>query len=320
MNWRSMDRKDRGMVLLAGALLVIMICSIVAQMPPPTDANSLGAPDRNIENENCYCHTNALSGKEPSEKVNILIDPASTDKMVTNGNATIKVTIQYADSEGKTRYGYAVDLDSEDGKSLDGAALKEPNGTPSENQTHLAQSQAVEENVFNITLTAPKKPQSIRFTFVGNAVDRDGTEKGDHWNYVSKVIEVFKKRDVAINATVRNNGVVEAKEINLTLLVDGELVGMQHIPVVPPEAEENITFYWDATFYDAGEYKVEVVIDSNHTNLEFNEDNNRLTKTIILEPLGGADEGEYDWQTIMYYILGAIIILITIGVLYRRFA
>lgn len=321
MSWRTMSKRDRGLVLAALATLAILACAIVAQVPPPSDANSLGAPDRNIENENCYCHTNAVSGKEPSDRVAVLIDPASPDRMVTNGNITILMTITYADATDGTRYGFAVDLDSPDGKSLEGAALSAPYGTPSENKTHLAQSEPIEERVFNVTLTAPSKAQDLKMVVMGIAVDRDGTEKGDHWNFQTKVIEVYKKREVAINATVLNTGDIEAKDINLTFSVGGDIIGVQHIPVIPPNGEYNVTHMWDATFFDAGEYKIVVELDSNRTNLELNEGNNKLTKTIILEPLGGTgEEAGLDMQTIGYYLIAAIIILVIIGILYRRFA
>jgi len=279
---------QRAAMMLAGSLIIILLCAIIAQIPPPTDANSMGPPEINIENENCYCHTNSVTGKEPDPAVIVIIDPASPDKMVTGGTINVGVTIQYDDAHNDTTYGFSVDLDSADG--------------------------------INITLTAPGKPQTLRFTVVGIAIDADGTEKGDHWNRVTKEFEIHKIREVDINATVTNKGDLEAKAFNVSFLVDGDLIGIVHVDAIPAGGEQNISYVWDATFYDPGEYDVEVIVDSNETTLELNEGNNKLVKTVVLEPLEKKDERKYDRNTILYGFFGAIIIIGVVWILYRRFS
>lgn len=315
--WARMSKGRRAAVMMTGVVLLILACAIVAQVQPPSDANSLGAPRKNIEDNNCYCHMNEASGKEASPKVKVTIDPASPDRMVTDGNATIMVSIQYEDAKAGTRYGFAVDLDSDDGMSLEGAALSSARGTPSENKTHLTQNEPMVENVFNITLTAPSKAQTVRLTVMGNAVNDDNTEQGDHWNTESKLVEIYKKREVNITTTVRNKGDVEAQAVNVSFYVDGDLIGVKYIPRIGAGEEENVSIMWDATFFEAGEYKVEVLLDSNSTNLELDEGNNRITKTIVLEVLGKEEGKAYDVQTILMYLIGVIIILVIIGIVYK---
>jgi hypothetical protein len=324
--WRSTSKDRRALALFAMAMFVVLICALVAQVPPPTDANSLGPPKRNIEDENCYCHINTNSGKEPDGQVEIVIDPTSPDKMVTGGMAEIMVTINFPTVDANTRYGYAVDLDSQGkkgekgNKMLEGAALEAPGGTPSENKTHLTHSSPLEEKYFNVTLTAPKKPQVLLFTVVGMVVDNDGTERGDHWNHMTKEIEIFKVREVDLNATITNTGDVEAKDINVSFLVDGEVIGIEHIAILPAGGEQNVSHKWDATFYDPGDYKVQVMVDPNQTTLELDEDNNVITKTVTIEPLKKEEKPPYDWRTILYGLLALVIVVAIIWILYRRFA
>lgn len=308
----------KGLLLLSGAVMFIILCAVVAQVPPPSRANSGGAPSRNVADGNCFCHTNDDTGKEADPAV-VLLAPELPDELPTSGTATFNVTISYPKATSSWRYGFGIRITSTTDKSLSGASLSSPQGTSSENNTQLTHDEPLESSTFSVTVKAPSKPQTIRLKIVGNAVDHDGTEKGDHWNFVTKDIDVLKSRTIYINATVRNKGEVEAKDINVTLYIDGEMMQIQNIGTIAAGKVQNVTFEWDATNYKAGDYKVEVTLDSNNTVLELNEGNNKITKTVTLTDISGTAGPSFDWTTAAYVILALIIAALVIGMLYKYY-
>jgi len=313
---KGMTPKARkGLLLMAGAVLLIMLCAVVAQVPPPSDANSLGAPTKNVGDGNCYCHTNDKTGKEHDQDV-VILAPELPGELPTSGTADFNVTISYTPATTSWRYGFGLNLVSADGKSLTGASLSSPQGTSSENNTRLTHNEPLESSTFSVSLKAPSKAQRVKLTIVGNAVDHDGTERGDHWNYATKYIDILKSRTIYINASIRNKGEVEAKDINVTLYIDGEAMETQNIGSISAGKVQNLTFTWDATKYKAGDYKVEVVIDSNSTVLELNEGNNKLVKTVTLTDISGGGP-KFDWTTAVYWILGLVIVALVVGLAYK---
>jgi hypothetical protein len=316
---RGLTPKARkGILLMSGAVLFVLVCAIVAQVPPPSGAMSLGAPGKNVADGNCYCHTNDKTGKEHDPDV-VLLALELPDEIPASGTAEFNVTISYPPATTSWRYGFGASISSADGKSLSGASLSSPQGTASENNTRLTHNEPLESSTFVVSLTAPSKPQRIKLTIMGNAVDHDGTERGDHWNYVTKNIDILKSREIYINASIRNKGEVEAKDINVTLFIDGEPMETQNIGSISAGKVQNITFKWDATKYKAGDYKIEVVLDSNSTVLELNEGNNKLVKTVTLSDISGTGGPKFDWTTAVYWILGLVIVALVVGLAYKHY-
>jgi len=315
---RLTPKARKGLLILTGAVLFMMACAIVAQVPPPSQANSLGAPDKNIANGNCFCHTNDQTKKDKDPEV-LILTPEIPDELGTGATSTFNVTINYAPATTTWRYGFGVSIDSASGKSMSGAALSSPVGTASNNNTHLTHNEPLTTSTFTMTMTAPSKAQRVKMTIAGNAVNNDATEKGDHWNYVIKYIDIVKTREIFINATVRNTGTVDAQNVNVTLYIDGQYMDQKNLGSVVAGKEQNVTFNWDATNYKAGDYKIEVVLDTNSTTIELNEGNNKLTKTITLEDINGTSSPAFDWTTAAYWILGLVIILLVVGLLYKYY-
>ena len=309
-------KSRKGLVLASLAIMFVMACGIVAQVPPPSDAYSLGAPDKNIESNNCFCHTNTLTGKEKDSAVAI-VPIGLPNEMGSGTMVQFNISLNYSKATKDTRWGFAVDLDSSGGKSLNGAALSSPVGTASENKTHLTHNEILDSNNLQVTLTAPSKAQTLKVIITANAVDNDGTEKGDHWNYIIKEITILKLREVYINTSVRNRGDMDSTAVNVTLLIDGEFMDQQTIQSVKAGGEQNITFTWDATKYKAGEYKVEVLLDSNQTVLELNEGNNKLVKTVTLDDISGSSSQPYDYTQVAYWVLGITIVMLVVGLVWK---
>jgi subtilase family serine protease len=190
-------------------------------------------------------------------------------------------------------------------------------GTASENKTHLTHNEVLDSNNLQVTLTAPTKAQTLKVTIIANAVDNDGTDSGDHWNYVTKEITILKLREIYINASVRNSGDMDSSPVNVTLFVDDQFVDQQSIASIKAGGEQNVTFTWDATKYKAGDYKVEVVLDTNQTILELNEGNNRLVKTVTLDDISGQTNQPYDYTQVAYWSLGIIIVALVVGLFWK---
>ena len=315
---RLTPKTRKGLLILTGAVLIMMACAIVAQVQLPSQASSLGAPDKNIGNGNCICHTNSQTGDNKDPEV-LILTPEIPDSIGTGASSTFNVTISYTPATTTWRYGFGVSIESASGKKMTGAALSSPLGTASENNTHITQNEPLTSNTFSMTLKAPTDAQRIKMTLTGLAANNDATEKGDHWNYVIKYIDVLKNREIYINATVRNTGTVEAKNVNVTLYIDGQYMDQKNLATIAAGGEQNITFNWDATNYKAGDYKVEIVLDSNSTTIELNEGNNKITKTVTLTDINGASGTAYDWTTAAYWVLGLVIILLVVGLLYKYY-
>jgi len=315
---RLSPKTRKGLLLATGAVLFMMACAIVAQVQLPSQAGSLGATDKNIANGNCFCHTNDLTSKNKDPAV-LILTPEIPDAIGTGASATFNVSIDYSPATTTWRYGFGVSIDSASGKSMSGASLSSPVGSASENNTHLTHNEPLTTKSFTMTLTAPAKAQRIKMTITGNAVNNDATERGDHWNYVIKYIDILKTREIFINTTVRNTGTVDAQNVNVTLYIDGQYMDQKNLPMIPAGGEQNITFNWDATDYKAGDYKVEVVLDTNKTTIELNEGNNRLVKTVTLEDINGPSGPAFDWTTAAYWVLGLVIILLVVGLLYKYY-
>jgi hypothetical protein len=315
---RLTPKSRKGLLLATGAVLFMMACAVFAQVQVPSKANSLGANDKNIANGNCFCHINAQTDNEKDPEV-LILTPEIPDELGTGSSATFNVTINYAPATTNWRYGFGVSIVSANGKSTSGASLSSPVGTASENNTHLTHNEPLASSSFTMSLTAPSKAQRLKMTITGLAANNDALSSGDHWNYVIKYIDILKKREVFINTTVRNTGTVDAQNVNVTLYIDGQYMDQKNLPTVVAGKEQNITFNWDATNYKAGDYKVEVVIDTNQTTIELNEGNNKLVKTITLEDLNGPSKPAFDWTTAIYWILGLVIILLVVGLLYKYY-
>jgi hypothetical protein len=315
---RLSPKTRKGLLLATGAVLFMMACAVFAQVQVPSQANSLGAPDKNVGNGNCFCHTNDQTGKEKDPDV-VILTPEIPDELGTGSSATFNVSISYAPATTTWRYGFGVSIVSASGKSTSGASLSSPLGTATENNTHLTHNEPLTSPSFTMSLTAPSKAQRLKMTITGNAVNNDGTEKGDHWNYIIKYIDILKKREIFINTTVHNTGTVDAQNVNVTLLIDGQYMDQKNVPTIAAGGQQNITFNWDATDYKAGDYKVEVFVDTNHTTIELNEGNNLIVKTVTLKDINGPSGPAFDWTTAAYWILGLVIILLVVGLLYKYY-
>jgi len=319
MKGRRLTPKARkGLLLALGATLVLVACSILAQLPPLSKADSLGAPDKNVASGNCFCHTNTVTGKEHDPAVAILV-PDLPDEVGTSTSTDFTVSFDYAQATSSWRYGFGMTIGSVDGRSLAGASLSSPFGTASQNNTHLTHNEPLTNKTIRATLTAPTASQTIKLTIIGNVVNNDGSEKGDHWNYAVKYITILKNRMIFINATVRNRGGVDASNVNVSLYINGELMNMTNIATIAAGKSQNITFDWDATKSKAGEYKVEIDLDTNNTVLVLNQGSTKLTKTIVLEDINNTGGAQFDWTTAVYWILGLIIVALVVGLAYKYY-
>jgi len=315
---RLTPKTRKGLLIVTGAVLFMMACAVVAQVQLPSQANSLGASDKNIANGNCFCHTNDQTGKNKDSEV-LILTPEIPDELGSGASATFNVSLDYKSATTTWRYGFGVSIESASGKSMSGSSLSSPVGTASEDNTHLTHNEPLMTKSFTMTLTAPAKAQRIKMTITGTAVNNDATANGDHWNYVIKYIDILKNREIFINSTVRNTGTVDAQNVNVTFYLDGQYMDQKNLPTIVAGGEQNITFNWDATNYKAGDYKIEVVLDTNQTTIELNEGNNRIVKTVTLKDINGASGPAFDWTTAAYWILGLIIILLVVGLLYKYY-
>jgi len=87
---------------------------------------------------------------------------------------------------------------------------------------------------------------------------------------------------ITIYATIHNIGEVTAYNVTVEVYVDGSRIGYIMFDSIPEGGKETFDVEWTAT--PAGWQRFRVVIDSNNTILELNENNNEATRYIYVSP------------------------------------
>jgi len=85
---------------------------------------------------------------------------------------------------------------------------------------------------------------------------------------------IYQSQEVLMNITAKNHGDVDAIDVLLRLVIDGEITEFIDMGDIPYDESVSVSFNWSAT---PGERTLEIILDPNDTIAESNEDNNLLT-------------------------------------------
>ncbi|MEW5759580.1 MAG: CARDB domain-containing protein [Candidatus Thermoplasmatota archaeon] len=219
-----------------------------------------------------------------NKSLEIVID--GPDGLEFGENATYRIVLEYPNAK---YYGFKAELE---GKKIKDASIDSEVGIV-ENKT-LYHREPLKENTFNISLKAPNNNCTMYLNLIGFATE---TEKltGEIWNSIKKKIIVKERKEVVINATIRNTGEVKANDVLVYFYVDGEFIGSQTLTSIEPKSISNASIVWRATFAKPGTHKVKIVIDPDNNITELNEKDNIIYKTIKLK-------GEKEEISIWVYI------------------
>ncbi|MEM2868836.1 MAG: CARDB domain-containing protein [Thermoplasmata archaeon] len=175
------------------------------------------------------------------------------------------------------------------GKNLEGGYITSPAGrTEEENKYKMVHDRPLEQPEFNVTLHAPSKAGEIALQLAVTALEGEaaaGQKAKARWP-----ISIRNKREVMINATVRNTGEtrVEGLLVAFYVRLEGRWLNFanQSVPVIEPGGRENVSAVWNAALVDNGEYRVRIVLDPEHKKPLFSESGSVIEKTIVLKEPG----------------------------------
>ena len=97
-------------------------------------------------------------------------------------------------------------------------------------------------------------------------------------------------RDVNITVEVKNNGVIDASEFNVSLYIDGTLIGTETVSGLVSGGTKEVSFVWTPT--SAGNYTLAVQVDPENKVDELNENNNEMSKNVTVVELLGDVTGD----------------------------
>jgi|GEM_PF-3504403 len=280
VNSVKVNGKVNGLKILLPIFAFFALLMLLIVCATPAFANKQAPPDKNVEDNNCNCHTTDRSS-------DVTVEIIGPGKLVAGNNATYTVNIYYTgDKEiykNNTKYGFSAELD---GRDLREAGLSK---TGEDNKqkylTHDDYFGGVSPNrTFQLEVWAADKPQTMKLNVVGFVANSDDKDTGDIWNRKTKVIEVVPKNTIYINVTVRNSGEVPAQNFTVSLYIDDKFITSETINEIPPKGKYNVTFEWDASEATPGEHKAKIEIDEGNTVPELREGSeNTIYKTIYVK-------------------------------------
>lgn len=187
------------------------------------------------------------------------------------------------------KWGFSLELK---GKNLEGGYITSPAGrTEEENKYRMVHDTPLEYPEFNLTLHSPSKAGAIALEITVNALEGEGA--AGQTATARWPISVRSKREVTINASVRNTGEtrVEGLLVSFFVRLGGEWVSIanQTVPLIEPGGRENVSAVWNAALVDNGEYRVRIVLDPEHKKAQFSGGGSVLERTIVLREPGARE-------------------------------
>lgn len=289
--------------MIKSALILSIFLILFTTTIPYAISHRVDPPEKNIEEENCYCH-----GLKTEDIVETEIE--GPDKIEVEDSKNYIVNLSFLNGK---KWGFAADID---GKELDGAKLSCDVGTNEpENLTHIWHMEPQNSSELNLSLTAPTKPGKITLTVMINIINDDETQEGDTWFRITKKIDVKKKREIYLNATVFNRGDATVESIIVSFYVkigdEWKFIENHTIESIEPGESANASIIWHASLVDDGVYTIRAVIDSPNKHIEFKEGNNVIEKRILIT---SKEEEKFPTWAIALIIL--TIVIIVVGIIY----
>ncbi|GEM_PF-3348726 len=152
-------------------------------------------------------------------------------------------TIKIEGAENADKWGYKIEM-------KDGSA--DPSNASS-----------TESNVFKVNITAPSVEGDFKITINGTADIGNYT----YWNKINYTITAVKP--YIIKADVYNSGSVEAKNVSVSLYIDGKFQYKTSVDVAP-QKKETVELKFNPHKFSDGVHDVKIVIDPK-SNLTFSD-------------------------------------------------
>jgi asparagine N-glycosylation enzyme membrane subunit Stt3/protocatechuate 3,4-dioxygenase beta subunit len=116
-----------------------------------------------------------------------------------------------------------------------------------------------------------------------------------------------------VNATVSTQYVL-ARNVQVSLFIDGTTVANATIAEIPEGGRANVLLSYELAGTDKGEHNIQVAVDPNNEIIEKNEHNNDLSEIETIGPL--PEEEEFNWRP--YIFLTGVIIFLVVFMVYVR--
>jgi len=201
----------------------------------------------------------------------------------TEGSYNVKIT-----GPTDVKWGFYVNLSGPQKKA---ATMSSPDGTVDTTSSWvLAENTALAYPEFNFSLTAPDKAGPLTITVT--VLAKEGTGALGQWAKEQWSVDVRAKREVTINATVRNSGEVTVDNLLVSFMVklNGQWVsiGNQTLQTVEPGKKQNVSLLWNSSLVDNGVYTVRIVVDPDHTLAQYSGGEGVMEQKIELRTPGAA--------------------------------
>jgi hypothetical protein len=195
------------------------------------------------------------------------------------------------------------------------ASMTSPEGKAGNNSYEMVEQAALSSPEFNFTLNAPSAAGPLQMKITALASDGSTGEGVARWT-----VDVRAKRDVTLNATIRNSGETPVGNLKVAYYVrqDGQWkdIGNTTVGNIDGRGKANASFIWDSTLFDNGVYTIRVVADPDHENPQYTGAENTYDFKVQLRTPGSAPPKPIGPG--VYVLAGIIIAGAAAGVYYWR--
>ncbi|MBM4249811.1 MAG: hypothetical protein FJ149_10360 [Euryarchaeota archaeon] len=188
--------------------------------------------------------------------------------------------------------------------------LTSSDGTPDSQKPYtMSQNDPLEHPEFNFTLTAPPVAGGLTITVTAFAMEgaaAAGQTATGRWDLAVKA-----RRDIELNATVRNSGEVAVQNLRVAFMVRlhgiWTYISNETVAELEPGARANVTTRWDTTLMDNGEYLIRVVVDPEGEKVMYTGSGSISERRVVLRDVGTREEEP--WTTRYQRIIGFVAVL-----------
>jgi hypothetical protein len=207
------------------------------------------------------------------------VNVAGPEKLAVSSSGDYNVKIFGA---ADIKWGFFVNLS---GAQRDSASMTSPDGKAGDSSYILVEQTALAYPEFNFTLTAPSKAGSLLITVTAHAIEGSARQGVAHWT-----VDVRAKREVALNATVKNSGETPVSNLKVAFYVQQNgawnEIGNTTVPNIEGHKSANVSFVWDSTLFENGEYTLRTVVDPDHDMPQYSGADNTAEFKVVLRTPG----------------------------------
>jgi hypothetical protein len=228
------------------------------------------------------------------------------EKLAVSGSGSFNVKIYGA---ADVKWAFFVNLS---GAQRGSASMTSPEGKAGNNSYEMIEQAPLASPEFNFTLTAPSSAGSLGITVTAYASEGTAQHGVARWT-----VDVRAKREVTLNATVRNSGETPVANLKVAFYIhqSGEWkeIGNTTVQTIDGRSKANASLVWDSTLVDNGVHTIRMVVDPDHENPQYSGAENTVEFKVQLRTPGSALPKPVAPGV---YVLAGIAIAAVIGGLY----